>query len=218
ANSAHLREPVFKALADLQNGLGRPRGARHGIIYELHRLFSVDTGTLTKIGLVVSAYAVIEGVEAVGLWYQQRWAEYLTLIATTLFIPLEIYELTLKISPFKITALVVNTAIVIYLLYAKRLFGFRGGVAAEEEARRRDTGQRGQRSIPTAGAGGDRDHGRDRSRAAHEWDRVGNDDRVLRLGGRGLLVGRLAALSSADLAAEQHLEAHQRQHDSAGQA
>jgi uncharacterized membrane protein (DUF2068 family) len=140
ANSAHLREPVFKALADLQNGLGRPRGAHRGIIYELHRLFSVDTGTLTKIGLVVSAYAVIEGVEAVGLWYQKRWAEYLTFIATTGLLPLEIYELSHKFSPLKVITLIINIAVVAYLLWAKRLFGLRGGARAEEEERARSTG------------------------------------------------------------------------------
>lgn len=34
----------------------------------------------------------------------------------------------------------VNTAIVVYLLWAKRLFGIRGGAAADEERRERDTG------------------------------------------------------------------------------
>jgi uncharacterized membrane protein (DUF2068 family) len=149
ANSARLREPVFKALADLQSGLGRPRGARHGIIYELHRLFSVNTGTLTKIGLVVSVYAVLEGVEAVGLWYQKRWAEYLTFIATTVLLPLEVYELTRRFSPLKIITLLINIAVVIYLLYAKRLFGLRGGAKAEEEERRRDMGwQALERATP----------------------------------------------------------------------
>jgi uncharacterized membrane protein (DUF2068 family) len=141
ANSNRLRDPVFKALADLQSGLGGPRGAsRHGIVYELHRLFSIDTGTLTKIGVVVAVYAAIEGLEAVGLWYQKRWAEYLTFIATTGLLPLEIYELTRKLSPFKILTLIINVAVVAYLLWAKRLFGIRGGAAAEEEERRRDSG------------------------------------------------------------------------------
>ena len=141
ANSARLREPVFKALADLQSGLGSPAaGRRHGIIYDLHHLFSIDAGTLTKIGFVVAAYAVLEGAEAVGLWYQKRWAEYLTFIATTLLLPLEIYELTHRLSGFKIVTLIINVAVVVYLLLAKRLFGLRGGVAAEHEVRERDSG------------------------------------------------------------------------------
>ena len=141
ANSNRLREPVFKALADLQSGLGRPTNAsHHGLVYDLHRLFSVDSGTLTKVGFVVAAYAVLEGAEAVGLWYQKRWAEYLTFIATTALLPLEIYELTHSLSPFKIITLVINVAVVAYLLWAKRLFGLRGGAKAEEEERQRDSG------------------------------------------------------------------------------
>jgi uncharacterized membrane protein (DUF2068 family) len=141
ANSNRLRDPVFKALADLQSGLGGTTRARHhGIIYDVHHLFSLSSGTLTKIGAVVAAYAALEGAEAVGLWYQQRWAEYLTFIATTALLPLEIYELTHRVSPFKIVTLIINIAVVVYLLLAKRLFGLRGGVAAEGEERQRDSG------------------------------------------------------------------------------
>ena len=141
ANSERLREPVFKALADLQSGLGAPtRGRHHGIIYDIHHLFSLDSGTLTKIGFVVAAYALLEGAEAVGLWYQKRWAEYLTFIATTALLPLEIYELTHRVSALKILTLIVNIAVVVYLLLAKRLFGLRGGGPAEREERARDSG------------------------------------------------------------------------------
>jgi uncharacterized membrane protein (DUF2068 family) len=150
ANSERLRAPVYKALADLQSGLGRPpSSSHHGIVYELHHLFSIDTGTLTKIGFVVAAYALLEGAEAVGLWYQKRWAEYLTFIATTALLPLEIYELTHRLSPLKIVTLIINVAVVAYLLYAKRLFGLRGGAKAEEEERRHDIGwQALERATP----------------------------------------------------------------------
>ena len=83
---------------------------------------------------------MLEGVEAVGLWYQKRWAEYLTFVATIAFIPYEIYELSRAVSPFKVVAFVVNIAIALYLLFAKRLFGLRGGGAAEERERKRDVG------------------------------------------------------------------------------
>jgi uncharacterized membrane protein (DUF2068 family) len=55
-------------------------------------------------------------------------------------LPLEIYELTHSVTPFKVIALIINVAIVIYLLFAKRLFGLRGGGAAEEALRERDVG------------------------------------------------------------------------------
>jgi uncharacterized membrane protein (DUF2068 family) len=115
-------------------------------------VFSLRAGTLHLVGLAVAVYAVLEGVEAVGLWLARRWAEYLTFIATSLFLPLEVYELTHKLSPLKIIALIVNIAVVIYLLYAKRLFGFRGGAGAERFERERDTGWEAmERAAPEHG-------------------------------------------------------------------
>jgi len=139
ANQASLRGPAYRILADLQGGVesGAPR---HGFLHEVRRVFSIESGTLTKIGFVVLAYAILEGVEAAGLWFQKRWAEYLTLIATAAFLPLEVYELTRTLSPLKLLTLIVNLAVVLYLLFAKRLFGIRGGAAAEEAAREHDSG------------------------------------------------------------------------------
>jgi uncharacterized membrane protein (DUF2068 family) len=92
---------------------------------------------------------VLELVEAVGLWFAKRRAEYLTFVATAVFLPLEVYELTKTVSVLKITAFVINVAIVAYLLYAKRLFGLRGGGAAEEALRERDVGWEAlERSAP----------------------------------------------------------------------
>ena len=91
-------------------------------------------------GAAVAAYAVLEGTEAVGLWQGRRWAEYLTFVATVIFVPYEIYELTKTISALKVLALVINLAIVAYLLFAKRLFGLRGGGKAERAEHERDTG------------------------------------------------------------------------------
>ncbi len=76
----------------------------------------------------------------VGLWYGRRWAEYLTFVATTVLLPLEVYELTTRITALKVTALVVNVAIVVYLLLAKRLFGLRGGEGALQAIRERELG------------------------------------------------------------------------------
>jgi uncharacterized membrane protein (DUF2068 family) len=139
ARQAQLRGTAYKVLTDIQTGLGgRPRG--HGLLYDARKIFSVETGTLTKIGLVIAAYAVLEGAEAVGLWFQKRWAEYLTFIATTALLPLEIYELSHTLSPLKIITFLLNVAVVVYLLLAKRLFGLRGGARAEAAERARDSG------------------------------------------------------------------------------
>lgn len=140
AHRGSLHDQVFKILTDLQGGVAGSTKGKHGLINEVRHLFSVQSGTLTKIGLVVSAYALVEGVEAVGLWLMKRWAEYLTFIVTASLLPFEVYELTLKLSPLKVIALIVNLAIVVYLLFAKRLFGLRGGAEADEAEREQDSG------------------------------------------------------------------------------
>ena len=69
-------------------------------------------------------------------------------------LPVEIYELAHRLSPLKVLAFVINVAVVAYLLYAKRLFGIRGGARAEEEIRAADVGWGAlERSAPEAAAG-----------------------------------------------------------------
>ena len=62
------------------------------------------------------AYAALFAVEGVGLWLQRVWAEYLTIVATTSFVPFEVYELTRRFTLIRLGALVVNVAIVGYLV------------------------------------------------------------------------------------------------------
>jgi uncharacterized membrane protein (DUF2068 family) len=132
---------------------GRGRIPKHGLLHDVERLVTLQSGTLRVVAGIAFAYALLEGVEAVGLWYARRWAEYLTFVATTLLLPVEIYELTRTVSPFKIVALVVNAAIVVYLLFAKRLFGLRGGAEAEAAERARDTGWEAlERTAPSRAA------------------------------------------------------------------
>jgi uncharacterized membrane protein (DUF2068 family) len=142
SHQQQLHARFYRVLADLQLAIGggpvQQNG--HGIIHSLDVLFTLSTSKLRLAGAAIGAYALLEGAEAVGLWFQKRWAEYLTFIATTALLPLEVYELTNSVSPFKVIALIVNIAIVIYLLLAKRLFGIRGGAAAEEALRERDVG------------------------------------------------------------------------------
>jgi uncharacterized membrane protein (DUF2068 family) len=59
-------------------------------------------------------------IEGIGLWHQSRWAEYLTIVATSLLIPLEIYEVTRRVTVPRVTALIVNVGAVIYLIYRLR--------------------------------------------------------------------------------------------------
>ena len=146
-----LRHQAFRVLADLQTGASSEASSRHGLAHEVERAFSLQSNTLKLVGLVFAVYALVEGLEAFGLWYQRRWAEYLTFLVTTSLLPLEIYELAHSLSPLKLLTFVINVAVVAYLLFAKRLFGIRGGVAEEARERERDVGWAAlERNAPEA--------------------------------------------------------------------
>jgi uncharacterized membrane protein (DUF2068 family) len=140
----------LRIMRDVQGGLGGPvRDTHRGLVGELNRLFSTSSSHLVEIGLVIAAYALLEGVEAVGLWLAKRWAEYLTFAATTVLLIPEIYELSHGFSVLKTVTLVINAAVVVYLLFAKRLFGLRGGAAADRAERQRDSGWEAlERTLP----------------------------------------------------------------------
>src|SRR5665213_950704 len=121
----------YQNIMNALNGGGAAALRVRGVLGYLRKAFEYTPTHLIVLALICLAYACLEGVEAVGLWLGRRWAEYLTFIATSLLIPYEIYELYLRVSIFKLLAFVINVLVVAYLLYAKRLFGVRGGKAAE---------------------------------------------------------------------------------------
>jgi uncharacterized membrane protein (DUF2068 family) len=100
---------------------------------QLHRtlehLRHVDHATARKFGAAALAYAVVFVVEGMGLLLGKRWAEWLTVGVTASFVPVEVYELIEHFSAGKVAALVVNLAIVVYLvvrrLSDRRRFGRR---------------------------------------------------------------------------------------------
>ena len=98
----------------------------------IQHAFALNQRTLTYLALGAAGYAVIEIIEGVGLWLLKRWGEYFAMIATSAGIPYEIYDLTAKVTVLRIVALVINLALVVYLVAAKRLFGVRGGKHAYE--------------------------------------------------------------------------------------
>jgi uncharacterized membrane protein (DUF2068 family) len=134
SHSHSLHTDYVNIMNDLSGGDPGASKAR-GVLGYLGRAFKYTPSHLIKLGLVIVAYAALEATEMVGLWLNKRWAEYLTFIATTVLVPYEVYELSLSVSTFKTVILVINLAVVIYLLVAKRLFGLRGGHRAELDRR-----------------------------------------------------------------------------------
>jgi len=90
-----------------------------------------STRTVVIIGIGALLFGLLELTEAVGLARRRRWAEYLTVIAGCIGIPLEVSEVMHRQTAIRIGILLINVAIVIYLAWQKHLFGLRGGVETE---------------------------------------------------------------------------------------
>ncbi|MCW2854462.1 MAG: hypothetical protein JWR52_77 [Marmoricola sp.] len=107
--------------------------------------------TLTLVSIGVLAYGALQLLEGTGLWLIKRWGEYVAVIGTSIFLPLEIYELLEKVTWLRVTAFAVNIAAVVYLVWSKRLFGLRGGHAAFEVERHGESLLEIERAAVTGG-------------------------------------------------------------------
>jgi len=97
----------------------------------VHHALTISPRWVTILAIGLPVYALIELVESVGLWLGQRWGEYFAMIATSIFLPWEVWELTRgHITWLKVAAFVINLLLVVYLVWTRRLFGVRGGKAA----------------------------------------------------------------------------------------
>jgi uncharacterized membrane protein (DUF2068 family) len=56
-------------------------------------------------------------VEAYGLWNARAWAEWIALISGTIYLPFEIYKVIYRQNLFHISVLLINLAIVLYMVY-----------------------------------------------------------------------------------------------------
>jgi uncharacterized membrane protein (DUF2068 family) len=86
----------------------------------LSKVSGMDSKKLGLVGVGTFFYAALFFTEAIGLFLEQLWAEYLTAIITASFMPLEIYEIVKELNWFRVAVLIVNAAIVVYLVYRLR--------------------------------------------------------------------------------------------------
>src|SRR4051794_32594537 len=127
--------------------LPRLKGAASAFNYDLDKsptvahirsLLHSKHGTLHLVEGFLVGYALLQLAEGIGLWSLKRWGEYVAAVGTSVFLPLEIYELSKEVTYVKVGALVINLALVAYLIVSKRLFGVRGG---HEEFERKRHGE-----------------------------------------------------------------------------
>jgi uncharacterized membrane protein (DUF2068 family) len=105
----------YEALADFSDSYTLE--GKSGIIdWGLEKLLNLSPRTLQFSGLGALGYAIVTEIEAIGLWYEKRWAHILVLFLVGISIPPEIYELSRGISIVKAIVFLINVAVFVYLL------------------------------------------------------------------------------------------------------
>ena len=83
----------------------------------LSKLQLVHTKQLKEISALGAGYAALFLTEGTGLLFRKRWAEWLTIVATSSLMPIELYELIKQFTAIRLFALLINAAVVLYLIY-----------------------------------------------------------------------------------------------------
>lgn len=88
----------------------------------LAKLPLVDDRKLKELSVGTFIYSAVFLTEGIGLALHKRWAEYFTIITTSSFLPLEVYELIHHATIAKGFALAINIAVVVYLVRELRRY------------------------------------------------------------------------------------------------
>ena len=112
-----LRGPAAKGLHTLLHA-ARWTGALpgHHVVREaIAKLTAIGDHRLRELAVAALCYAAVFGIEGVGLLRRKLWAEWLTVVVTASFLPIEVYELIRHRGPGELVALAINVAIVAVL-------------------------------------------------------------------------------------------------------
>ena len=108
----------------------------------LSTLQLIHTKQLKELSALGAGYAFLFLTEGTGLLFRQRWAEWLTIIATSSLMPLEVYALIKDFTPLRLLALLVNVGVVLFLIYRVQ--------AKPETGKRRERSAQLQRQLSRA--------------------------------------------------------------------
>ena len=99
--------------------LGLDPGSRY-VNDAIQKVTDLSPDKIKELGLGSFLYAALFLTEGIGLWLLKHWAEWFTVISTSSLVPLEIYEIHRRPTAIRIIVLVINLAVVGYLLYRIR--------------------------------------------------------------------------------------------------
>lgn len=75
-------------------------------------------GRLWAMAAAAALYSSVRGIEAYGLWFERRWAEWFAMVGSGLYLPVEVFELYHRWTWIKVGILATNIVIVAYMAYA----------------------------------------------------------------------------------------------------
>jgi uncharacterized membrane protein (DUF2068 family) len=88
----------------------------HYIYYLMGKFSILNDKKLKELSVGTFFYSALLLTEGTGLLLGKRWAEYFTIITTSSFLPLEVYELIRRVSAPRLIVLLLNIAVVVYLV------------------------------------------------------------------------------------------------------
>lgn len=88
----------------------------HLVNFLLDKASLLNDPLLRRIGIVAFSYAAVTLAEGIGLYLEQAWGEYLTLLITASFLPWEIFEIFRRVTLFRVGLLAINLLVFFYLL------------------------------------------------------------------------------------------------------
>jgi uncharacterized membrane protein (DUF2068 family) len=86
----------------------------------LDKVDLIDAHRLRQISVATFGYSAVALTEGIGLLMEMVWAEYLTLFLTISFLPWELYELVRRPDWFRLSLLLINLAVLGYLVWLLR--------------------------------------------------------------------------------------------------
>ena len=114
-----LHKDIASVLEHWVAMLGLDPGNRY-VDRALQKFGNLTPNKIKSFGVVSFIYAALFLTEGIGLWLVKRWAEWFSVIITTSLVPVELYEIYRHPSVIKCLVLVLNIAVVGYLLYRIR--------------------------------------------------------------------------------------------------
>jgi uncharacterized membrane protein (DUF2068 family) len=107
----------------------------HYLHWILGKVANVDEKKMRELSVGTFFYSALFLCEGTGLALRKRWAEYLTIVSTASLMPIEILEIHKSPSAAKAVLLLINLAVVVYLV--RELRRMHGAPTGERTATRR---------------------------------------------------------------------------------